>query len=405
MPDSDLTHLTKDANHVGVNIARTIRVIAKLLLDWSKAESARKARHGVTKGGEVEDSSTKGLPCLSAIYFDKLATFFCGLWNRLHDSNEVRYGAGFAQRRGYHGPGQALKINRTADEEYGMGRNPEDHRRHEWAFTTEVVEKLKPAIGNDRVLFKLEGHAWDPKCRVYPQLVNSIWDSWCSESDIDKDEALFLNQKELIFISVISPAIASLSKQEIRAIGTHCSADETCKDIAFNLAEWDRDFDSVLKAIKGINVPEIRESTLRLVITSSEVRRKSIGNRNTYEVAYNKFVSQIVTEPTLLKAFKAVQADANRIWQDERVKRYASISPILFGFSVYCRRVLFILGIIDGLGAKEIAESDEQLTNLKHWCQNKSLALFDYKQVTFKTSAEIVILFESIRKEIQGEMP
>jgi hypothetical protein len=405
MPESDLTHLTPDAAHVGVNIARTIRVVAKLLFDWCGAEQARKEKPETSDRDGTEGISAKSPSYLTTIYFDKLATLYCRLWSRLHDDYQVRYGAGFIQRRGWHGPGQALRINRTEDEKYGMGRNPEDYRRYDWAFTTEVIEKLTPAIGKARGLFKLDRNAWDPKCRVYPQLEGSVWDSWCFACETEKDEALFLDRRELTLTLLISSAIVDLSKEELRAIGTHCSASETCKDIIFNLAEWVRDFDSVLKAIKGTSVPEIEVSALRLVTISYEVWRKSIDNKNAYESAYNKFIKRISTQSALLQAFKAVQASASLIWQNDRVKKYANVSSILFGFSVYCRRVLSILGIIDGLGAQEIAESDEQLTNLKHWCQKKALTLFDYKQVPSKTSTEIVTLFESIRKEIQGEMP
>ena len=164
---------------------------------------------------------------LTTIYFDKLATLYCRLWGRLHDDHQVRYGAGFVQRRGWHGPGQALRINRTEDEKYGMGRNPEDYRRNNWAFTTEVIEKLTPAIGRARGLFRLDRNAWDPPCRVYPQLEGSVWDSWCFDCDTAKDEALFLDRKELTLTLLASSAIAGLSKEELRAIGTHCSASET----------------------------------------------------------------------------------------------------------------------------------------------------------------------------------
>jgi hypothetical protein len=399
MPDSDLTHLTADATHVGVNIARTIRVIAKLLSDWCAADKARKERDGA-------GDRTVGTPSyLTAIYFDKLATLYCRLWGGLHDDRQVRYGAGFVQRRGWHGPGQALRINRTEEDKIAMGRNPEDYRRHDWAFTTEVVEKLTPAIGKARGLFKLDRNAWDPACRVYPQLEGSVWDSWCFDCDTDKDEALFLDRKELALVSLISSAITDLSKAELRAIGTHCSADETCRDILFNLAQWGRDFDSALQAIGGKIVPNIEASIRRLVTVSREVQRKSIDNRSAYETAYSKFIKRISTQATLSEAFRAVQGGAGLIWQDSRVKKYAAVSSTLIAFGVYCRRVLSILGTIGGLGMKEVAEADGQLTDLTLWCKAKALAPFDYGQVASKTTSEVGTLLGSIGSKIRGEMP
>jgi len=405
MPDSDLTHLTKDADRFGVNVARTIRVVAKLLLDWSVAERARKDRSGTTDGDEIEDKSAKPLPFLRAIYFDKLTMFYCRLWNRLHDDGQVRYRAAFSQRRGFHGPGQALKIDRPADEEIGMGRNPDDHRRSEWAFTTEVVEKLKPGIGNARILFRLDGDPWNSECKVHPQLEENVWDSWCFANEAEKDEALFLDRKELTLTSVISYAVASLSKEELRAIGTHCSAAETCKDIEFNLGVWQREFDSILKVMKGKSDPGIAASGLRLVTTSREVHRKSIDNRNAYESAFKKFLGHVNTQSAIVDSFRAAQNEASRIWQDERIKKYANISPTLIAFSVYCRRLLFTLGKIKRLTPREIKESDELLMSLKIWSQKKGIILSDYTVVKSKTDSEVALMLQTIKKEIMMEMP
>lgn len=405
MSDTDLMHLTKDADRFGVNLARIIRVIAKLLLDWSVAEHTRRDKGVTTDGGEIDDKSAKPLPPLTAIYFDKLAMFYCRLWNRLHDDGQVRYRAAFSQSRGFHGPGQALRIDRPADVKIGMGKNPDDYRRSEWAFTTEVVEKLTPGIGNARILFRLDGDPQSAKCRVYPQLEENAWDSWCFPSEDEKDEALFLNRKELTLTLAISSAVASLSKEELRAIGTHSSADETCKDIEFNLVAWKRDFDSILKVLEGSSVQRIEASGYRLVTTAREVKRKSIDNRSAYESAYRTLIQCLVTQPAVLNSFKAVQDDANHIWQNERIKKYANISPILLAFSVYCRRLLLFLGKIKQLTPKEIEESNELLTSLKLWSQKKALILLDYAVVKSKKDSEVAIMLQGIKKEIMREMP
>jgi hypothetical protein len=161
---SDLKHFTKDAGQAGENIARMLRVIAFVLLNWSHSQSLRNAekvrsRRKLSKSADrlgIERSDIKEkLPPIPVISFDKLTTFVCRLWDRLHISGKVRYDSAFLPRRGFHGPGRCIRINRTAEEEINLVNDPNDTRRSRWAFITEIVEKLKPALSDTRVLFKL----------------------------------------------------------------------------------------------------------------------------------------------------------------------------------------------------------------------------------------------------------
>jgi hypothetical protein len=405
MSDSDLTHLTKDADHFGVNVARTIRVISKLLLDWSLAERARKDTRGMADGAEIGDKSNRPLPYLRAIYFDKLAMFYCRLWNRLNEDGHVRYRAAFSQNRGFHGPGQALKINRTEDEKIGMGKNPYDNRRSQFAFTTEIVEKLKPGIGNARILFRLEGDPWSAECKVNPELEENVWDSWCFASETDKDEALFLNRRELTLTSSISQAIASLSRAELRAIGTHCSASETCKDIKFNLENWKIAFDHVIIGLERNDSQDVESYSLRLVTLSQEVRRKSLDNRKDYESAFKKFTTSVTAVPALLNSFKAVQKEGDQIWQNPSVSEYANIAPVFLSLSLYCRRILNITGRIVRIDKREVQESDECLIDLKSWCAQKNFTLIDYQQAKSKSEPEITLMLKSLKEKVLLQMP
>jgi hypothetical protein len=405
MPYTDLTNLTKDADRFGINLARTIRVIAKLLLDWSVAERTRKENKMTMDGDEIRHRPNKPLPPLTAIYFDKLAMFYCRLWNRLHDDSQVRYRAAFTQKRGIHGPGQALKIDRQADKSIGMGKNYGDYRRNNWAFTMEVAEKLKPGISNAQILFRLDGAAWSADCKVYPQLEENVWDSWCCLGKDENDEVLFLNQKEQTLMIAISSAIASLPREELRAIGTHSSADETCKDIEFNLNMFETDFDFILKVMQGSSMQDIEASAYRLVTTAREVKKKSIDNRKVYENAYKILTNNLATHPVILNTFIKVQYDANHIWQNERIKKYANIAPVLLEFSVYCRRILFILGKIAKLKPKEIKESDELLNSFKAWSQGKGISLFDYTMVKSTIESEVASKLQVLKEKIMLEMP
>jgi hypothetical protein len=268
-----------------------------------------------------------------------------------------------------------------------------------------VVEKLTPGIGNARLLFRVDGPPGSPDCRVCPQLEDVAWQSWCFLAETEEGEALFLDRKELTLVTAVSSAIASLSKEELRAVGTHCSADETCKDIAFNLAAWEAALGSVLEGSQGANVQNVATSARRLVTTAREVLRKSLTNREAYEMGFREFISHANTQPALLNAFKAVQSEAGAIWGDARVLKYGRIAPVLLAFSTYCRRVLLALGRIDALEARELEESDQQLASLKGWCEQKGLAALDYEQVRTVPVSEIVMSLRGMERELEREMP
>lgn len=139
MASSDLETITPDEKLSGQNLARTIRLISKIFLDWTTYNP---------------QGNHKKRSYLKSIYFDKLAEFFCRIWDELSDQKHVRYPSAFPSYQGFHGPGRAIKINRSFEKKLS---EPDDHRLHELAYFTEVVEKLKPSIfGNTRILFKLD---------------------------------------------------------------------------------------------------------------------------------------------------------------------------------------------------------------------------------------------------------
>jgi len=240
MPISDLKLFTKDSDRVGENVARTIRLVAKILMDWSNANANNKEKSKLPQKTLFQPPQKP--PPLDAITFDKLVVFFCRLWSELHKQKKVRYNPAFIQRRGFHGPGRAMKIDRFEDKEYSLGDDPNDLRHGEWAYMTEVAEKLKTSFSNTRTLFKIDGKPYDPRCKVYSGLDNSVWETWLFDIDLQDTESRFLTYRESKYIDSISLAFSKLNKKEIRTIGTHCSPSETCKDIEFNLTcqKWKR---------------------------------------------------------------------------------------------------------------------------------------------------------------------
>ncbi len=396
---TDLKQLAPDAAEFGINVARTMRIISKLLLDWSTANCARRNVNKNTNSNNGEEKLIGKLPCLTAIYFDKLVMFYCRIWDELHDSDETEYRTAFIKNPGIHGQGQTLKINRTADEKIGMGKNPDDYRISENAFITEIVEKLRTSIGDDQALFRLEGESWDFNCRIYPQLTGSSWDLWIKDQD-------FMNAKDLAYLSIISSNIASLSKHEIRAIGTHCSPRETCEDIEFNLYEiWEKSFNTILEILVGNNHGRIDNFIHRLKTTSREIINKSSDNRKKYKDAYEKFIGRIVYNSPIDKVFRKIQESASSIWEDDSVKKYRKISPILFGFSLYCKKVLNILGIVKKLEDKELKDMESFYIKLKDWTDDIPITLFDYESINDKPKSEIVIMLKTVKEKIMIEMP
>jgi len=347
MAQSDLEQFTIDAEEAGRNVARTMRLLAKVQLEWSHAHSS---------------SSRKGPQPLGVIEFDKMVTLFCRLWNQLHDSQMTRYRTAFLQRRGFHGPGMAMKIDRRADEKASLGKDPLDRRRSDFAFATEIVEKLKPALSDTRILFRLDGMAWNPKAKVYPALERSEWDAWISQAESVKPEYRFLTTSEVVYAETISMAMAGLSPKQIRALGTHCCAKDTQKDIQYNTTAWERSFNHFLEGQQDPHDDDNTEqAAYRMVTTSREIRQKSYVNQGEYETAYRKCsqsLASVSSGKAILEAFKAAQQPANLIWQDAFIAEVAKIAQTLLDFSVYCRRGFLARISSSNLKPSEIRESD-----------------------------------------------
>jgi hypothetical protein len=372
---SDLKHFTKDAGQTGENVARTLRVIAFVLLNWSHSQSLRNAENirskrklskSVEGSGVEQFDSKEKLPPLPVIYFDKLTTFVCRLWDQLCELDKVRYRSALLQHRGFHGPGRCIKINRTAEEEINLGNDPNDTRRSQWAFITEIVEKLKPALSDARMLFKLTGKAWDIKCKVYPTLEKSVWASWIYDVDSEEVGPKFLTLSEMNCVNNIALAVAELEDEEIRAIGTHCCASDTQKDISFNLDAWIKNFDIFVESLRSQDNDKAALSAYKLVTISREVRRKSKDNKEVYETAVKKiikFFEKPSCVPEIRKAFQTIQRPANEIWEDAFIAATGKGVQNIIDLSIYCRYGLSMKTGLE-LTLRENTEAKEAYTRL-----------------------------------------
>ena len=411
MSFNDLRKLTPDHAKFGENIARMIRIIAKLLYDWSCAERTRRARFKTrniqTVAPQEQEKPTRDageLPGLGAIYFDKLVVCVCRLWDSLHVQKKVRNTAPFMLQRGFHGPGRTLHIDRSQDEQHNYAKNRDEYRRSKYAFFTEVVEKLKPGIGNTRLLFLLDTDSSNPRCKVYPQLDPNQWDAWTRGIIADGEDAIFLTPEELECVVVISGAMSKLTKDELRAIGTHCSAMETCKDIEYNLRAWQINMDK-LQIYLPTREPQIVVHAYKLVTTSREILRKSKENETDYSNARFKICSSLTSYPALHNAFSGVQADSSLIWQDKRIQEYKANTPWLLTLSVYCRRGLAELGIGERLKRREVQESEDALTFLRNCIPEEAVSLCDYASLRNLSMQAWFDLLSRLTRRVLERMP
>lgn len=415
MPISDLKLFTQDSERVGENIARTIRIIAKLLMDWSDThggvglEKTKHTKKNLECGKEPTQKQLfpprKKPPPLDPITFDKLVVSFCRLWEMFFKQGEVRYKPAFLHRRGFHGPGRAMKINRSEDEELSLGKDPEDLRHGTWAFVTEIVEKLKPALSDTRILFRLEGKAWDPKCQIYPELDQSVWDSWLFDIDSQDRDSKFLTYRELKYVDSISSVLSKLNKKELRAIGTHCNPSETFKDIEFNLNACKRNFQELIDVLQGDSTKsDIGRAAYKMVTTSREILRKSSDNRKAYESAWNKS-KQFITDTDVLSAFQETQNQANKIWDDNTILQIRENAQHLLDISLYCRCSLLSKGHIQHLKKKEIEESTIAYKKLKVFVAQKLCNLPSYDEIQNLTDFDLANTLNELMTIVLSSLP
>ena len=382
MSSFSLDSITEDSYKFGENIARNQRLIAKLLYDWANFKDPLDTK---------ENQSTSKREYMTTIYFDKMAILFCRWWDALHAAQMIRYSSAFLQRSGFHGRGSALKINRENDESFGV--DFDDHRSHEWAYTTEIIEKLKPSLDDSRALFKIEGDTWKDKCKIYPGIVLAQWEAWISDQSVP-DKA-FLVTDELDYFYGISNIICALDASQIRALGTHDDLKGLIKDISFNLRHWNNAYANIIKALEGISANYDKESH-KLVVTMYEIIRKCDTNRKVYIEARKKAIRECNSE-VLKGILIKVQKDASEIWENKIVARMKNASNFLLNFSKYIRRGLYELGKVKNLKVNEIEESKNLPHILNHFKENIAFSLPSYADIPLQSITDWIHSLNAIR--------
>lgn len=290
----------------------------------------------------MNQSDMNGCTALSAIYFDKLAEFFCRLWHQLHEMKLVRHPSPYESYRGIHGPGRGMPIDRVREEIDACGREPGDFRQHKIAYIGEIVEKLQFGSVGTRALFNLDREGWRYDCRFTPGITDIEWESWLSEEDFCGNlDSIFLTPQEASKVELLGDAIRNLSEDEIRTLGTHSSPEDTIRDLDFNREKWNRTYLCVPTWLEtGIKPKELSADPGKdLEILASEIERKSITNKAGYASGWEKMINSL-SSGDIGKAFLQAQKKAEIIWNDSNIALYAEWCWTFVALSAYVHGLL-----------------------------------------------------------------
>jgi len=313
----------------GENIVRTNRIISYVLKRWTQSPQV---------AGENRSY-------LKAIYFDKFAELICRILDALHAEGLSRFPSAFEPRRGIHGPGRVVRIDREQEDRDSCGRDPGDFRQHKFAYIGEIIEKMPYLANTGRALFKFhyddKTKPWSEECEFSSSIEVVEWEAWMKEKWLVKDDerSEFLKKEEVDIINRLADAITELSDMEIRALGTHHSPKLTVKAIEFNIDKWFSAVDAILKTTDS-NV--IIAQSKRLAILSDEIHRKSIKNRNSYESGRYK-IKNAFKSGGLYEVFNKVQQNADLIWNNKVVQMYAKFASYFVSLSVYIVAIVELL--------------------------------------------------------------
>jgi hypothetical protein len=273
-----------------------------------------------------------------------------------------------------------MLINRPVDIELGV--HPDDHREHKWAFTTEIVEKLKPTLGSSQSLFAVSGETWESTCRISPGIVATQWETWLADGDKDLD-SMFLNSVEVDYVIAISTMISKLTAGQLRALGTHRNPEATLADIQFNARSWLRRFRQVQSTLEQdlAVASDISTPAYQLVTTSREIYRKAFENKKDYKDG-RLLALQSCPSEDIVAVVSNIQKDDATIWERGAIPSIVPASLALLNFSIYIRCGLHQLHLVKILNAREIDEATEAYKKLHRPFPNVFPDLPKYEDIT-----------------------
>ena len=264
----------------GRNFLRTHAVMAWILYDW----------HAGGKGGRR----------LNGIAFDKLGSSTLRVWENLADQELASFHFPYSLRYGLHGMGPAVE-------------SIEDGRV---CYLGEIITHVDGLHLGANQWFAVDRSRTYDISLFGPGITPLMMDEWHEGKKCPLD-----NKNDRSLVQTWAQAISTMDHHEIRALGTHCSVEDTLEDIiAFELVCWGSGVRKALQLGLGKAPTELRKA-LRY---ANEIVRKSEKNSVHYAAAWQKVNNALQSGSTghtalLLSAFQATQQPADAIWGDPRV--------------------------------------------------------------------------------------
>ena len=324
MPDA-----YKDQKGFGKELGKTLKLVAWCLHDWAEKHL-----------GET----------MNAIAFDKLVEMTCRYWDILHARQLVSFASPFEQHFGIHGPGRTLRQNpkRLTD-------MFDEENKHPFMYSGRVVELFNGLLHGEHQLFKIE----DPtgKREFSTGLTSAQIAFW------EADEK-FLTRKELGLLAQLRAALAKLSADQIRLLGTHTSAPDNERTLMKIVDRWNNAMQSANVSLSADQaaLKEFASHLLTAVRNARELVRKSGENRTDYATARRNFLGALKNTDVEEHAVSE-QAEAAAIWNVPSAEAWRSVGRLAFRFSKYvyacALRALELQGsLLDKNQKRDLAEGE-----------------------------------------------
>jgi hypothetical protein len=290
----------------GAQCERSLRALSYIFHGWAHYKGSRKLYYGEPLTGE-----------LPIIEFEKLAAFWCRIWQRLWSkqshgkgtpaptpgiSPEVTFPPPFVLAPAKHG---------KRPQRYNISSGPIPladilYRQQQTEFGKRYfdVRLAKDRTRDDPSDYTTRVHTAIPEGRRTQLLTNF--------TQVERESLLQLDE-----------IVRRLGALELRAIGTHENATETLADIELEFQEIQLLLTNIECTLDDLKVCQPLAQVL--LEYGDEAYRKSVTNRTEYETAYNLFVTD-VKDSTLRTAFLQCQEPPAAIWDTDQMKALAARS-------------------------------------------------------------------------------
>jgi hypothetical protein len=264
------------------------------------------------------------------IEFDKLAHCIHLIWNKLHETKEVTFRSAYQSAPGIHGPGPALFKK-------GSFNNP--------LHATKVINHIQTSfrLNPDINLFSLQAKRSE-KYKVGPGRKGIFLPVYLSSS-----YPRTFREEDMNCADLLSTLLSKLSRNEIRALGTHQSKNGTLESIEYNT--FIHLFRKIMLEFRTLEDPRTvtlqqagdgkwtseLPSTLYIL---NEIEKKSLRNRGDYASGRDKILKESRQNKTAAIAAKTFDAPED-IWDSEEVKKWY----------IRCEMLGFVLAYTAGLKA------------------------------------------------------